>query len=79
MNFRSSGQIYHMFDFSKQVGKYEYDPELPLYCGWDFGIGNPTASSLDSGKAGARASLYRKSESSMSWKRMKNRRRFMPK
>lgn len=38
-----SGQIYYMFDFSKQVGKYEYDPELPLYCGWDFGIGNPTA------------------------------------
>jgi len=38
-----AGQIYEMFDFAKQVGKYPYDPALPLYCGWDFGIGNPTA------------------------------------
>jgi hypothetical protein len=38
-----AGQIYHMFDFAKQVGTYEFNPELPLYRGWDFGIGNPTA------------------------------------
>jgi hypothetical protein len=38
-----AGQIYYMFDFSKQIGKYEYDQDLPLYLGWDFGVGNPTA------------------------------------
>lgn len=38
-----AGQIWHMFDFNTQVGSYPYDPELPLYHGWDFGIGAPTA------------------------------------
>jgi hypothetical protein len=38
-----AGQIYYMFDFSKQIGKYEYDQDFPLFCGWDFGVGNPTA------------------------------------
>jgi len=38
-----AGQIYHMFDFQKQVGKYSYDKDFPIYRGWDFGIGNPTA------------------------------------
>jgi len=38
-----AGQIYHMFDFATQVGDYPYDPSLPLYRGWDFGIGNPVA------------------------------------
>tara|TARA_Y100000310_G_C20678963_1_gene814744 strand:+ start:299 stop:1666 length:1368 start_codon:yes stop_codon:yes gene_type:complete len=38
-----AGQIYHMFDFSSQVGEYKYNPDLPLYTTWDFGIGNPTA------------------------------------
>lgn len=38
-----SGQIYHMFDFNTQVGNVPYDSVLPLYCGWDFGTGAPTA------------------------------------
>ncbi|HDR68005.1 MAG TPA: hypothetical protein ENN61_03020 [Bacteroidaceae bacterium] len=37
-----AGQIYHMFDFGKQVGDYPYIPELPQYNGWDFGTGAPT-------------------------------------
>ena len=37
-----AGQIYHMFDYGKQVGKYDYDQDFPMYNGWDFGIGNPT-------------------------------------
>jgi len=35
------GQIYHMFDFDKQVGSYPYDPSLPMNRGWDFGVGAP--------------------------------------
>lgn len=38
-----AGQIWHMFDFATQIGDYPYDENLPLYRGWDFGIGNPTA------------------------------------
>lgn len=38
-----AGQIWFMFDFNTQVGDYPYNPDLPLFCGWDFGIGNPTA------------------------------------
>ena len=38
-----AGQIYHMFDYNTQVGDYPYDPDFPLYRGWDFGTGNPTA------------------------------------
>ena len=37
-----AGQIYSMFDFNKQVGDYPFNPDLPLYRGWDFGVGNPT-------------------------------------
>lgn len=38
-----AGQVYHMFDFNKQVGDIPYNPILPLYRGWDFGTGAPTA------------------------------------
>lgn len=38
-----AGQIYKKFDFSTQVGEYPYNPVLPLYRTWDFGVGNPTA------------------------------------
>ncbi len=38
-----AGQIWNNFDFTTQVGDFPYDPELPLYRAWDFGIGNPTA------------------------------------
>jgi len=37
-----AGQIWKSFDFAKQVGDYPYDQDLPLYRGWDFGVGNPT-------------------------------------
>lgn len=38
-----AGQIWFMFDFNKQIGKYPYNPDLPLFLGWDYGVGNPTA------------------------------------
>lgn len=38
-----SGQIWKEFNFGTQVGDYPYQPDLPLYRGWDFGVGNPTA------------------------------------
>lgn len=37
------GQIYHMFNFDKQIGHYPYESDLPLYRGWDFGVGAPVA------------------------------------
>lgn len=37
------GQIYHMFDFKKQVGSWPYKADLPLFRGWDFGVGAPVA------------------------------------
>ena len=37
-----AGQIYNMFNFDNQVGDYPYNPDLPLFCAWDFGVGNPT-------------------------------------
>lgn len=37
-----AGQIYNMFNFNTQVGNHPYNPDLPLYITWDFGVGNPT-------------------------------------
>lgn len=37
------GQIYHMFDHDKQAGSFPYEPDLPMYRGWDFGVGAPVA------------------------------------
>ena len=37
------GRVYYMFDQVKQVCAIEYDPRLPLYTAWDFGIADPTA------------------------------------
>jgi hypothetical protein len=36
------GQVYYNFDISHIID-LEYDPRLPLYTAWDFGIGDPTA------------------------------------
>ncbi len=40
-----AGRIYTEFSYEKHVSHYNlsYDPLLPLYTSWDFGIGDPTA------------------------------------
>jgi len=45
ISYRGSkaGKVYGEFDYDKHVKKVEYDPELPLYIAWDFGIGDATA------------------------------------
>ncbi len=44
IDYRSSvkGRYYPQIDFSV-LGIYPYDPTLPLYSAWDFGIGDSTA------------------------------------
>lgn len=39
------GRIFTEFNFKKHVSPYRliYNPDLPLYTTWDFGIGDPTA------------------------------------
>lgn len=41
----AAGRVFSEFDYSKHVAPYRliYDPNLPLYTAWDFGIGDPTA------------------------------------
>lgn len=34
------GAVWPMFDPRKHVDNVDYDPESPLYAGWDFGIGD---------------------------------------
>jgi hypothetical protein len=37
-----SGIVYKEFEREKNVDKIEYNPRLPLFCAWDFGIGDST-------------------------------------
>ena len=39
----TAGRVYGEFSYDKHVKKVEYDPGLPLYIAWDFGIGDSTA------------------------------------
>lgn len=34
------GAVFEEFDISKHLQEAPYDPDLPLYSGWDFGIGD---------------------------------------
>lgn len=34
------GAVWPMFNPKEHVATFEYDPNLPLYAGWDFGIGD---------------------------------------
>lgn len=40
-----SGRVYHAFDRTQHVGKYEFNPDLPLWIGQDFNI-DPMSSVL---------------------------------
>jgi hypothetical protein len=33
------GRVYPLFGETVKIGKYEYDPHLPLFCAWDFSEG----------------------------------------
>lgn len=37
------GVVYKEFNEERQVLPFEYDPNLPLHCSWDFGVNDPTA------------------------------------
>lgn len=37
------GVVYKEFNEEKQVKEFDYDPNLPLHCTWDFGVNDPTA------------------------------------
>jgi hypothetical protein len=45
MSFEGSveGRVYYNFDHLKQIVQLDYNPELPLYTTWDFGIADPTS------------------------------------
>jgi len=41
----AAGKVFNEFNYGRHVAPFRliYDPSLPLYTAWDFGIGDPTA------------------------------------